>query len=104
MLNLPSQKANCVQIGYLIRQQVAKVNVCTLSLCSMLRGSYTKSHAFYIMLNIHARSPTLTGVLITPINLPLVAIVMAYGDEIVADLVWTLHWLQEKQEWNSDNI
>ena len=51
-----------------------------------------------MMLDIHARSRILAGVLITLVNLPLVAVVMAYGDETAPDFVCTLHWPQEKQD------
>ncbi len=56
-----------------------------------------------LVLDTHARSLTLTGVQIMLINLPLIVVVMAYGDEIVADLGCTLHRLQKKHEQNSNS-
>lgn len=64
----------------------------TLSLCSMLLRSYRRSDAFYFNAKFSCSITITHRRADNAINLPPVALVMAYGDEIVADIVCSLHW------------
>ncbi len=70
----------------------------TLSLCSMLRRSYTRTDAFDLSAGYSCSITSSYMRANNANNLPPVAVVMAYGDKIVADLACTLRWIQKKHE------